>query len=216
MSGLVAVIDYGMGNLHSAASALEHVGAEKVVVTHDADVIRKADRVVFPGVGAIRDCMSEIRRLHCDNLLTQALTEQHVPVLAICVGLQALMTRSEENGGVDCLNIIEGDVRYFGNPLTDEQGERLKVPHMGWNKVNQTMAHPLWQGIENDERFYFVHSYYVHAKDRSLVAGSLDYGVTADAALARDNLFAVQFHPEKSANAGLRLLKNFLEWNGQC
>ncbi|MFK7976237.1 MAG: imidazole glycerol phosphate synthase subunit HisH [Halioglobus sp.] len=216
MSGLVAVIDYGMGNLHSAASALEHVGAEEVVVTNDADVIRKADRVVFPGVGAIRDCMSEIRRLHCDKLLTQALNEQHVPVLAICVGLQALMTSSEENDGVDCLNIIEGDVRYFGNPLTDEQGERLKVPHMGWNKVNQTMAHPLWQGIDNGERFYFVHSYYVHAKERSLVAGSLEYGVTADAALARDNLFAVQFHPEKSADAGLRLLKNFLEWNGQC
>lgn len=216
MSGLVAVIDYGMGNLHSAASALEHVGAEEVVVTHDADVIRNADRVVFPGVGAIRDCMSEIRRLHCDKLLTQALTEQHVPVLAICVGLQALMTRSEENEGVDCLDMIEGDVRFFGNPLTDEQGERLKVPHMGWNKVNQTMDHPLWHGIANEERFYFVHSYYVHAKDRSLVAGSLDYGVTADAALARDNLFAVQFHPEKSADAGLRLLKNFLEWNGQC
>jgi glutamine amidotransferase len=216
MSGLVAVIDYGMGNLHSAASALEHVGAEKVVVTHDASIIREADRVVFPGVGAIRDCMAEIRRLHCDELLTQVLTEHPVPVLAICVGLQALMTRSEENDGVDCLNIIEGEVRYFGNPLTDADGQRLKVPHMGWNRVTQVMDHPLWHGIDDGERFYFVHSYYVHAADRSLVAGSLDYGVTADAALARDNLFAVQFHPEKSATAGLRLLKNFLEWNGQC
>ncbi len=216
MSGTVAVIDYGMGNLHSVASALEHVGAERVLVTHDADQIRQADRVVFPGVGAIRDCMGEIRRLKCDELLEQALTEQHVPVLAICVGLQALMTRSQENGGVDCLDIIPGEVRYFGNPLTDAAGRRLKVPHMGWNQVQQHVEHPLWQGIDDGSRFYFVHSYYVHADDRNLVAGSVQYGVNADAALARDNLFAVQFHPEKSAAAGLQLLRNFLEWNGKC
>lgn len=216
MSGIVAVIDYGMGNLHSVASALEHVGADEVLVTHDAELIRQADRVVFPGVGAIRDCMAEIRRLKCDELLQQALIEQHVPVLAICVGMQALMTRSEENDGVDCLDIIPGDVRYFGNPLTDACGERLKVPHMGWNEVQQIAEHPLWHGIEDRSRFYFVHSYYVHAEERSLLAGSVDYGVAADAALARDNLFAVQFHPEKSADAGLKLLKNFLEWNGQC
>jgi glutamine amidotransferase len=216
MSGIVAVIDYGMGNLHSVASALEHVGADEVLVTHDAELIRQADRVVFPGVGAVRDCMAEIRRLKCDELLQQALTEQHVPVLAICVGMQALMTRSEENDGVDCLDIIPGEVRYFGNPLTDTSGERLKVPHMGWNEVQQVADHPLWHGIEDRSRFYFVHSYYVHAQERSLLAGSVDYGVAADAALARDNLFAVQFHPEKSADAGLKLLKNFLEWNGQC
>jgi glutamine amidotransferase len=214
MSGVVAVIDYGMGNIHSVASALEHVGADKVVVTHDADEIRRADRVVFPGVGAIRDCMSEIRRLKCDQLLQQALTEQHVPVLAICVGLQAMMTHSEENDGVECLDMIEGEVRYFGNPLTDASGERLKVPHMGWNEVQQTADHPLWQGIEDGSRFYFVHSYYVHAANRDLLAGSVQYGVTADAALARDNLFAVQFHPEKSSAAGLQLLKNFIGWNG--
>ena len=214
MSGTVAVIDYGMGNLHSVASALEHVGAERVLVTHDAAQIREADRVVFPGVGAIRDCMAEIRRLKCDELLQQALTEQHVPVLAICVGLQALMTRSEENDGVDCLGILPGEVRYFGNPLTDADGERLKVPHMGWNQVTQTMEHPMWRGIEDGARFYFVHSYYVHAEQRDLLAGSVQYGVAADAALARDNLFAVQFHPEKSATAGLALLKNFLAWDG--
>jgi len=216
MSGLVAVIDYGMGNLHSVASALEHVGADKVLVTHDANQIRQADRVVFPGVGAIRDCMSEIRRLHCDALLEQALTEQHVPVLAICVGLQALMSRSEENDGVDCLDIIPGEVRYFGNPLTDANGGRLKVPHMGWNEVRQVVDHPLWRGIDDGSRFYFVHSYYVHADDRALVAGSVRYGVDADAALARDNLFAVQFHPEKSAAMGLQLLRNFLDWDGTC
>ncbi len=216
MSGVVAVIDYGMGNLHSVASALGHVGAEQVVVTHEAERIAAADRVVFPGVGAIRDCMAEIRRLHCDRLLVEALVEQHKPVLAICVGLQALMTHSQENDGVDCLDIIPGEVRYFGNPLVGEGGERLKVPHMGWNQVRQTIDHPLWRDIPDMTRFYFVHSYYVDAVDRSLVAGSVEYGVTADAALARDNLFAVQFHPEKSAEAGLQLLRNFIEWNGRC
>jgi len=216
VSGMVAVIDYGMGNLHSVASALAHAGAGEVLVTHDAARIREADRVVFPGVGAIRDCMAEIRRLKCDELLREALTGQHKPVLAICVGLQALMDRSEENGGVPCLGIIPGEVRYFGNPLVDESGQRLKVPHMGWNEVRQTRPHPLWAGIPDLTRFYFVHSYYVHAVDRSLVAGSVSYGVEADAALARDNLFAVQFHPEKSHTAGLQLLRNFLEWDGRC
>jgi glutamine amidotransferase len=216
MSGVVAVIDYGMGNLHSVASALAHAGAEQVLVTHDAGLIRQADRVVFPGVGAIRDCMAEIRRLRCDQLLADALTDQHKPVLAICVGMQALMSHSQENGGVPCLDIIPGEVRYFGNPLADSDGARLKVPHMGWNEVRQVRAHPLWQGIPDLTRFYFVHSYYVDAVQRELVAGSVQYGVSIDAALARDNLFAVQFHPEKSHTAGLRLLRNFLEWNGQC
>lgn len=216
MTGSVAVIDYGMGNLHSVESALRHAGAQQVVVTHDADELRSADRVVFPGVGAIRDCMAEIRRLHCDELLDTALREQHKPVLAICVGMQALMERSEENGGVDCLGLLAGDVRHFGSPLSDADGTRLKVPHMGWNEVRQSRPHPLWDGIDDGERFYFVHSYYVHATDRDLVAGSVNYGVDIDAALARDNLFAVQFHPEKSHRAGLKLLNNFLNWDGRC
>ncbi|RLA47444.1 MAG: imidazole glycerol phosphate synthase subunit HisH [Gammaproteobacteria bacterium] len=216
MSGVVAVIDYGMGNLHSVASALAHVGADEVLVTHDAELIRQADRVVFPGVGAIRDCMAEIRWLKCDQLLTDALVAQHKPVLAICVGMQALMSHSQENGGVACLDIVPGEVRYFGNPLVDADGERLKVPHMGWNEVRQVMDHPLWRGIPDMTRFYFVHSYYVDAVQRDLLAGAVQYGVSADAALARDNLFAVQFHPEKSHTAGLQLLRNFLEWNGQC
>jgi glutamine amidotransferase len=117
---------------------------------------------------------------------------------------------------VDCLDIIPGEVRFFGNPLVGAEGERLKVPHMGWNKVQQVCKHPLWSGIEDNSRFYFVHSYYVDAIDRELLAGSVQYGVNADAALARDNLFAVQFHPEKSHTAGLQLLRNFVNWNGQC
>jgi len=216
MTGTVAVIDYGMGNLHSVESALLSVGADRVIVTHDAAILRAADRVVFPGVGAIRDCMAEIRRLHCDQLLDTALREQHKPVLAICVGMQALMERSEENGGVDCLALLDGEVRFFGAPLHSPEGERLKVPHMGWNEVWQTCPHPLWRGIDDGERFYFVHSYYVRARDRELLAGRVDYGVPADAALARDNLFAVQFHPEKSHRAGLQLLRNFIEWDGTC
>ena len=219
MSGVVAVIDYGMGNLHSVASALEHVGAEQVLVTHDAELIRQADRVVFPGVGAMRDCMAEIHRLKCDQLLADALLEQQKPVLAICVGMQALMTRSEENSGVDCLGIVDGQVRYFGDALNDEAGQRLKVPHMGWNEVEQVGAHPLWQGIPDRSRFYFVHSYYVpHDKD-SLergVAGVARYGEEVAAVIARPNLFATQFHPEKSQEAGLSLLRNFLQWDGQA
>ncbi len=211
---LVAVIDYGMGNLHSVASALEYVGAAQVVITHDHNIIRDADRVIFPGVGAIRDCMAEIRRLHCDKMLQDVL-QQNKPVLAICIGLQALMKHSEENDGVDCLNVVEGDVRFFGDPLTGLDGERLKVPHTGWNRVHQERVHPMWADIEQDTRFYFVHSYYVHATERSLVAGSTDYGVSIDAALARSNLFAVQFHPEKSHTSGLRLLRNFLSWTGE-
>lgn len=216
MSKRVAVIDYGMGNLHSVASALEHVGASEVIVSHDAKVIADADHVVFPGVGAMRDCMAEIRRLECDKLLMDALADGHKPVLAICVGMQALLSHSEENGGVDTLDIVDGKVRFFGHDHRDADGTRLKVPHMGWNEVDQVMDHALWQGIPDRSRFYFVHSYYVDPTDKSLVAGSFDYGVTACAALARKNLFAVQFHPEKSHTHGLRLLKNFLAWDGTC
>lgn len=158
-----------MGNLHSVASALEHAGAPRVVVSHDPDVIAGADRVVFPGVGAIQDCMAEIKRLGCDRLLKAALASAHQPVLAICVGMQALLDRSEENGGVDTLGVIPGRVNFFGAGLQDEQGQRLKVPHMGWNEVVQTKPHPLWEGIEDGARFYFVHSYWVEPRDPSII-----------------------------------------------
>lgn len=211
----VAVIDYGMGNLHSVAKALEHVAPDAgVSVTSDPAVIHAADRVVFPGVGAIRDCMAGIRRLGIDVLVREAI--QQKPVLAICVGMQALMTHSEENGGVDCINLLPGQVRYFGADLHDAGGKRLKVPHMGWNEVVQTMHHPLWQGIAQGSRFYFVHSYYVTAEHREGVAATCDYGVMFDAVLTGKNLFAVQFHPEKSHTAGLQLLENFMNWNGSC
>jgi glutamine amidotransferase len=140
----VAVIDYGMGNLHSVASALQLVGDNvEVRVTADAQQILSADRVIFPGVGAIRDCMAEIIRLGIGEIVTEAIKEK--PLLAICVGMQALMDSSEENGGVDCLGIFPGKVRFFGDPLQDASGQKLKVPHMGWNQVHQTATHPLWK-----------------------------------------------------------------------
>lgn len=212
----VAVIDYGMGNLHSVASALSHVASgERVVITSDPAVVADADRVVFPGVGAIRDCMGEIRRLGFDKLLREQVATGK-PVLGICVGMQALMQHSEENQGVDCIGVLPGQVKFFGEQLHDEAGGSLKVPHMGWNQVSQTVDHPLWEHIAQESRFYFVHSFYVQAGDRKLVAATTQYGVSIDAALARNNLFAVQFHPEKSHTAGLQLLKNFLHWDGHA
>lgn len=210
----VAVIDYGMGNLHSVASALQQAAPEAdVVVTSDPELVAAADRVVFPGVGAIRDCMVEIRRLGFDRVVKTCIDDGK-PVLAICVGMQALLAHSEENDGVDCLDILPGKVRFFGKGLTDVDGTHLKVPHMGWNQVKQCRRHPLWADIADDSRFYFVHSYYVEAGDPQQVAGTCQYGREFAAALSRDNLFAVQFHPEKSHTAGLQLLKNFVAWDG--
>lgn len=213
----IAVIDYGMGNLHSVAKALEHVGREsheqvEVFVTADADVIAAADRVIFPGVGAIRDCMAEILRLDVHQIVKDAI--QSKPVLAICVGMQALMNSSEENGGVDCLGFLDGEVKYFGDDLRDADGQRLKVPHMGWNQVSQTMDHPLWKDVPDNSRFYFVHSYYVETQQQGMISGVANYGKDFVATLADNNIFATQFHPEKSQTVGLTLLRNFLLWDG--
>jgi glutamine amidotransferase len=214
----LAVIDYGMGNLHSVAKALEFVGqrsgrALKVSVTSDPLVLQEADRLVFPGVGAMRDCMAEIRRLCIDEMLREQVRKK--PVLAICVGMQALMQSSEENGGVDCIGLFAGKVKHFGTNLVDATGAALKVPHMGWNRVRQTQAHPMWQGITDNDRFYFVHSYFVAPDSPREVVGETDYPQPFCSALAHRNIFAVQFHPEKSQANGLQLLENFLTWDGQ-
>ena len=209
----IAVIDYGMGNLHSVAKALEHVApSASVTVTSDPQVVENADRVVFPGVGAIRDCMQEIQRLNIGEVVKKAIDNK--PVLAICVGMQALMANSEENGGIDCLKIMPGQVKYFGDNLVDNHGQKLKVPHMGWNNVNQSHDHPLWHNIQQHSRFYFVHSYYVAAEQNPNVFATCDYGKEFAASVQQGNLFAVQFHPEKSADAGLQLLNNFCQWQG--
>lgn len=221
----VVIIDYGMGNLHSVSSALAHVSPNsQVQISADPKAILEADKVVFPGVGAIRDCMAEIRRLGFDKLVPE-IVAQGKPVLGICVGMQALLESSEENGGIEGIGLFAGQVRFFGESLCDVEGQRLKVPHMGWNNVKQLTEHPLWHGIEDNSRFYFVHSYYAEASGQTSVgkatqylpqvAGLTSYGPDFAAAVSHKNLFATQFHPEKSHTNGIKLLKNFVEWSGE-
>jgi glutamine amidotransferase len=207
----VAVVDYGMGNLHSVSKAVEHVAPEaQVEVTSDPARVADADRVVFPGQGAMPDCMREMDARGLRPAVLEAARNR--PFLGICIGLQMLFERSDE-GRVDGLALLPGTVRRFpDSAMVDSDGRRLKVPHMGWNRVSQTAAHPLWSGIEDGSRFYFVHSYFPEAGE-ALVRGTTEYGFPFTCAVARDNIFAVQFHPEKSDTAGLRLLANFLNWN---
>jgi imidazole glycerol-phosphate synthase subunit HisH len=208
----IAVVDYGMGNLRSVAKALETVApGMSVVVTADPDAIRQARRVVFPGQGAMTDCMREMDERGLRNPLVEAAGTK--PFLGLCIGLQMLFDWSEE-GGVKGLGILPGKVVRFASDRVDERGEKLKVPHMGWNQVHQTVPHPLWAGIAQDSRFYFVHSYYVVTPDASLTVGHSRYPFDFTCAVARNNIFAVQFHPEKSQSAGLRLLSNFATWEG--
>ena len=221
MKKQIAVIDYGMGNLHSVASALHCVDASlDVQITGDPGLIAEADHVVFPGVGAIRDCMAEIRRLQVDEVVANTI-QSGKPLLAICVGMQALMQRSEENQGVDCLGYFSGEVKFFSDDAEfakandAQQINKMKVPHMGWNNVTQTLSHPLWHNIPNASRFYFVHSYFVDMPGE-FIAGACEYGRSFTAAVAKDNVFATQFHPEKSHDSGLQLLKNFIQWDGKC
>lgn len=211
----IAVIDYGMGNLRSVVNALEQVAPDQqVVLTSAPGDIAAADRVVFPGQGAARDCMRAIDEHGLRESIVQAATEK--PFLGICMGLQVLVDFSDENQGTECLGIFAGRVHYFGDSHRDSKGVKLKVPHMGWNRVMQTRAHPLWHSIDDGSRFYFVHSYYVEMQDSTLVAGQCEYGFDFTCAIARDNLFALQCHPEKSAAAGLQLLKNFTTWDGSA
>lgn len=210
----VAVIDYGMGNLHSIAKALQHASPlTRVKVTADPAAMRAADRVVFPGVGAIRDCMAALSARGLPPLLAELAAAK--PFLGICLGMQALLEESEENDGVSCLALLPGQVKRFPVQLLDASGQPLKIPHMGWNRVHQTRSHPLWEGIPQDSRFYFVHSYYACPSTPEHVAATSDYPAPFASALSSGKLFAVQFHPEKSQAAGLRLLANFLSWNPQ-
>ncbi|MCG5536218.1 imidazole glycerol phosphate synthase subunit HisH [Ectothiorhodospira mobilis] len=210
----VAVVDYGMGNLHSVVRALEHAAPAgmRVHLTDRAADILAADRVVFPGQGAARDCMAALGAHGLGPVLQEAAATR--PFLGICMGLQVLMDDSDENGGTPCLGLIPGHVRRFDDTMTDARGARLKIPHMGWNQVHQTRDHPLWAGIPQDSRFYFVHSYYVVPDDEGVVAGTTDYGRPFASALAAGQVFAIQCHPEKSAAPGLALLANFMQWDG--
>jgi len=210
----IAVVDYGMGNLRSVSKALEHVAPTKnVLVTSNPDDIAQAERVVFPGQGAMPDCIRELdaRGLR-EAVIAAALNK---PFLGICIGLQMLFEHSEE-GNAAGLGVFKGNVKRFAaEDMFDSEGAKLKVPHMGWNQVYQTGAKPhvLWQGIEDGARFYYVHSYYVQPDDEAIIAGYSTYPNKFTCAVAKNNLFAVQFHPEKSADAGLQLLSNFVNWS---
>jgi imidazole glycerol-phosphate synthase subunit HisH len=206
----IAVVDYGMGNLRSVQQAVRKVAPNAMVsVTDDPKVVASAKRVVFPGQGAMPDCM---RELDARGLRQAVLDAAHnKPFLGICIGLQMLFEHSAE-GNVPGLGVLPGEVVRFAHDLKDAQGNKLKVPHMGWNQVHHG-EHMLWNGIAQDARFYFVHSYYVQPRESALVQATSDYPQPFVCAAARDNLFAVQFHPEKSAAAGLKLLQNFINWN---
>ncbi len=200
----IAIVDYGMGNVRSVQKAIEHVAPnDQVFLTDNAKLINEADRVVFPGQGAMGACMQALNEHGLVDVIKQAAHEK--PFLGICLGLQLLFDHSEENGGTEGLSILSGDVVHF--PKSE-----LKIPHMGWNMVKQVSSHPLWHNIEDNARFYSVHSYYVKEGDSSVVSGSTNYGIDFTCAIAKDNMFAVQFHPEKSQHDGLQLLTNFVNW----
>ena len=213
----VAVIDYGMGNLRSVAQAVmaaAHGSGVEVIITSDPAEVRQAERVVLPGQGAMRDCM---RELHDSGLLPEVLhAAANKPLFGVCVGMQMLLDHSAEGaaGGTDCLGLIPGDVVKFelaGQSQPD--GSRYKVPQMGWNRVHQTRPHPVWAGVPDNSYFYFVHSFYARPLDVRHTAGVSDYGQGFTSAVSRDNIFATQFHPEKSADMGLMLYRNFLSWS---
>ena len=208
-SRIVAVIDYGMGNLRSVSKALEHVAddGQSVVLTADATVIDSAERVVLPGQGAMRDCMSNLQASGLLPSVMRAAAKK--PLLGICVGEQMLFQRSDE-GDVPCLGLFAGEVKRFTPALTTELG--LKVPHMGWNRVFQRQPHALWKGIEDGAHFYFVHSYHACPSDASVIMGDTEYGSRFTCAVGHANIFATQFHPEKSSRDGLRLFHNFMRW----
>jgi len=210
----VAVIDYGMGNIHSIEKALKTASPDtSIIVTADKNTILSADHVVFPGVGAIRDCMLAIHNAGLDETIKQVAKSK--PLLGICIGMQALLTHSDENGGVKCLGIIPGNSVKFPSNSKDEHNNKLKIPHMGWNEVIQENENPLFMGIRQNERFYFVHSYHAEKMNDEHVSATTNYPEPFPCAIKWKNIVAVQFHPEKSQHAGLQLLKNFLNWDGQ-
>jgi glutamine amidotransferase len=215
----VAVVDYGMGNLRSVSQAVAHVARElgefHVVVTADPDQVRAAERVVLPGQGAMPDCMRELRDSGLEAAVLEAAATK--PLMGVCIGMQMLLERSEEGAGTagtPGLGLIPGEVvRFRLEGRSQPDGSRFKVPQMGWNEVIQARAHPIWAGVPDASHFYFVHSFHARPSDPRHSVGETDYGGRFTSALARDNIFATQFHPEKSAALGLALYRNFLNWN---
>lgn len=209
----VAVLDYGMSNLRSVSRALEHVADNswRVLISGKVQEIQQADKVVFPGQGAIGNCMQLLKETNLDQVVLESASQK--PFLGICLGLQTLLSFSEESGGVKGFDIIKGQVVKFADHLQDPlTKEHLKIPHMGWNQVKQRQAHPLWKGIPDESRFYFVHSFYAQPEQNQVIAAITLYPTPFVSAIAFENIFAVQFHPEKSQHQGLKLLENFLFW----
>ena len=213
MTQTVAVIDYGSGNLHSVAKAVERAGQSRVLVTADAKEIQSADRVVLPGVGAMGDCMQGLHERGLDLVVLRVIHEK--PLMGVCVGMQILTESGEESAGVDALGVFPGRITLFPKSMKNRKGHALKVPHMGWNEVEQRQ-HPMWNGIADRTRFYFVHSYRYADATAECAVGTCEYGAPFAAALSKPNVFAVQFHPEKSHDAGIHLYRNFLTWDGAC
>lgn len=205
----IAVIDYGMGNLRSVAKAFERVAPKsRVLITQTKQELQQADRVVLPGQGAIRDCMQELKAHDLIEAVHQA--ARNKPFLGLCLGPQALLDASDENGGIEALGILPGRSKWFGERF--QPSPEAKIPHMGWNQVQATRSHDLWNDIPDNSRFYFVHSYYLAPERPELTAAITHYQFDFTSALAFENIFAVQFHPEKSAHWGLQLLANFSTW----
>ena len=204
---MIVIIDYGMGNLKSVAKALEASGARGIKITSQAKLIHRAEKIVLPGVGAIKEAMLELKRLRLIEVIKENIFKK--PFLGICLGLQLLFTSSQEGGGIKGLGIFAGEVKRFP--------DTLKVPHMGWNQIKtkstelKTKNYSILKNIPNNSYFYFCHSYYAQPEDKSIIAAATDYGIEFASAVSKDNLFACQFHPEKSQSLGLKLLKNFVE-----
>jgi len=211
----IAVVDYGTGNLRSVAKALLHVAPERtIVVSSDPKTIREAARVVLPGQSAMPDCMRALDQSDLRQVVMEVVRDR--PFLGICLGLQMLFDHSEE-GPTSCLGVLPGGVvRFRDERMQDSSGQRLKVPHMGWSPVARMRDHPLWHGVADHTRFYFAHSYYPVPDDRNVTAATVEYPTAFTCAIASANIFAVQFHPEKSQSAGLQLLANFVTWDGRA
>jgi glutamine amidotransferase len=207
---VIAIIDYDAGNLTSVERAVRFLG-EDCTVTRDLDLISNAERVIFPGVGAAGSAMESLKKYGLDKALHEAM-KAGKPVLGICLGTQIITSFSEENQGTQCLGLVEGEVLCFPDDMKSPDGEKLKVPHMGWNNVKVLKDHPVLAGLKPEHQFYFVHSYYPMAKEAGNVLAQTEYGLTFSSVMGRDNLIATQFHPEKSGKPGLALLKNFIAW----
>ena len=214
MAETIGIIDYGMGNLHSLGKALERVSSsQRIVVSYDPETLQACDKLVLPGVGGVRACMSELKRLELNDLVREA--AKQVPILGVCLGMQVLHEWSDENGGVPALGLIPGKVVRFPDPVPDG-ADRLKVPHMGWNRVKQTGKHALWANVPDESWFYFVHSYHSAPRYKKHSIGTAEYGQPFTAVVAKDNIVGVQFHPEKSQAAGMTVLSNFVGWDGKA